>query len=1618
MIIRYGGGNKGIKEYLEEGRKVDRHFTRNELDVRVTIEGDLEVTQRVIDSIPDKNQQRYLHISLSFNEPDVTEEKLAEVFQLYKQELMSAYQEDEYNIYAEIHWPKIKEVYNPQTDQMEPRYPHIHVVVPKKNLLTGGYFNPAGMHDETVKYRDAIQEKLNRENGLSSPRESPRIGTNHYEKALARYKDTELGSKNGDMKQSIYQRLVSSDVRSVRDFQKILAEYGEVKVRNEGKESQYFAVKAPGDAKFTNLKGAIFTRDFIESRSLVIEPITDAQVARRVQTWRDIKSREIKYISDASAKVKKEYRDLNLEGRREYLDKREKYYVERHRGTEPGTHRGSKKSNRLPRAPAGNYKPSNIKFTRGVTAKEPSHLHELRTSSVAHFGGERSLPDRLLLSGNENNDVHHVSPEGHAGLRHNPYSGSAGGGRRGVTEGQSSVVTSLLTKQLDVAAQDMDSEEIAAIRKNLSAKSVLGFCQAAYGLDTSQHAISFVKDGSARIRCGKYRYNVSDFLTKFMKLEWHEAAPILKDLYKLQQAGTVLEAADYGGSSHSETGRRNDDPVRPEAVLAYAQIHFGVSPDNHLITKAQDRTPRIKCGKFNYTPSDFFTKFIGLSWPETKAALAEIRELEANGKLSTSKSKIAHTSVWREFREKNYPQKLVSYNELKSSIKVSAGLQSKVINAEYFAKRRAISQDPHLTYEQRHLMRSMAVLEKLQKLEALNESKREGRAETVKLKYPFSRLFAEYSLNSEVVDMKLLDEYKKRYRTQPALDADENFIGMPKPMGIQNLPTGRAALQRAKLVQKLQKPDRAVGELRIKLGDLQPKPLKTGGVAFDDKKTGQTIFVNHPDKVTLNRSTTPDEVAVGMIYAIERFGSPLEIHGTKEFIEQVILTAAERDMDITFTSETMNQRLNEVRVELGLEPLAANSIEVESLKLDTSLPLAQAIDKALLESRVTELRAIQATAVTPEFEATAKRTEALAEQAAQRGAELATGALSPERVRDIAAADLIDYSQMEGLPQQQAVALQIGANLENPVYREQMENSGLAELFLTIEAAQVIEKSKIELGAAAPSMTAATTPASPAATTQAPELLNPESFVVDYFKNFERNSGLPLADSLKYPLIVKNFAQDTALKVVYRGDVSEAGRNVIEQCMEVKEFRQRFKENVLLTAEAVDQEGNARITGSAGYKFAIGLIADAEAKYEPIDIVRDDLGLIMTQDKLEQANKAEMAAVPNAVTGPELSERTGELGGLTALDSLSAGLVSDVFEDREYDQYSADDLEDVGYSVELDPHEELRAEQREDERREYLTSAEMQAEAEAANDPIKLAELRAEHGQSITERIRELSQEFVQDNMLGEVGSDSWDDPSAPPVPVEKFTFDGKTAMIDLSKYPGQQEQDRTQIRETAPAPAPVEKFTFDGKTAMIDLSKYPGQQELDRTQIRETATPEAESSKAPAPVEKFTFDGKTAMIDLSQYPGQEPARLEDTPAKVELAKANDKALFNLSESFTQVQRELSNGGMSSGLRERAANDIANLAQVTALDKTPHAVAMVAKNMTNPDYAEGAKRAIEQLHSAGSPGADQIRGALQNAASQPTPTNEQIETMQADYYQTKVVGEVAHEEPSHDIEPE
>ncbi|EJM7095049.1 relaxase/mobilization nuclease domain-containing protein, partial [Escherichia coli O157:H7] len=324
MIIRYGGGNHGIAEYLENGRKAEREYTRDELDHRFIIDGDLATTNKIIESIEDKGQERYLHITLSFAENEISEETLKNVTSDFKKMFMNAYHTDEYSFYAEAHLPKIKNIVDNKTGELVERKPHIHIVIPRTNLVTGRSLNPRGdlTNLKTQTQLDSVQEYLNNKYNLISPKDSVRVSDENYANVLSRVKGDLYRERNNEVKKEVFSRVTNENINSTDAFKNLLMQYGDVKVRNEGKTNQYFAVRLKDDKKYTNFKNPLFSSSFIEKRELPLVKPTPAQINNNVSTWLDKTSHEIKHIYSKSSKTREHYKALSEPEKKSFLKNR------------------------------------------------------------------------------------------------------------------------------------------------------------------------------------------------------------------------------------------------------------------------------------------------------------------------------------------------------------------------------------------------------------------------------------------------------------------------------------------------------------------------------------------------------------------------------------------------------------------------------------------------------------------------------------------------------------------------------------------------------------------------------------------------------------------------------------------------------------------------------------------------------------------------------------------------------------------------------------------------------------------------------------------------------------------------------------------------------------------------------------------------------------------------------------------------------------------------------------------------------------------------------------------------------------------------------------------------
>lgn len=508
MLIRVGGGKGGIKEYLEEGIKNGRDYSRDELDERVILDGDLALTNDIIQSMETEGE-KYLHITLSFKEDHIDNATLDAITQEFKAFAMAAYQEDEYSFYAEAHLPKIKSYVDKSTGENIERKPHIHVVIPEKNLVTSKRLDPLGLVKKNEHFIDAFQEVMNEKYQLASPKHHVRTTFTDESALISRHKADLFPAQSRTIKSQALEVLLSDNITTTANFaQKLEANGFEVKVRNQGKDNEYLNIRSPEQKRGVNLKENVFQAEFLSLPKAEKLTLLDSQHNpyrengdsqyrasakhhQDLQHWNQTRAHELRYIHRRN---RQEYKQLSPEKKQQFLtDKRNE-------------HDHARRQPELPRASF-----DDINRTIGTASQ---HLLNAQRHRGHIKSGVRNLTHRRALRAAVAN------LERHARNQSPPVA------KRASSDRLSQIHFDALTKTLP---------EMALIKKRIEAKPLLQALAKSHGVDTEKYQITKGKDGGDRIQCGYRHLNVSDFLTKEMHFSWHESKQYLEDRYLAQQ---------------------------------------------------------------------------------------------------------------------------------------------------------------------------------------------------------------------------------------------------------------------------------------------------------------------------------------------------------------------------------------------------------------------------------------------------------------------------------------------------------------------------------------------------------------------------------------------------------------------------------------------------------------------------------------------------------------------------------------------------------------------------------------------------------------------------------------------------------------------------------------------------------------------------------------------------------------------------------------------------------------------------------------------------------------------------------------------------------------------------
>jgi hypothetical protein len=296
VLVRLRTGAGGIAEYLELGRKRGREFERSVLDQRIPLHGNLAQVGQTIASMQTRSAgaSRYLHITLGFSERfveggggagEINLERIKQAERLFRERFMVAFDPSEYQWYAEAHLPKLEHLVG--EDGLERRrLPHIHVVIPLRNLVTGKYLNPRGHGIANLHYIDAIQESINRELGLNSPKQQRRMS---LPDPLARH-----SGQSRQLHRMVSDAIESNGVSDLDELARLLAKEGEVRVR-QGRAGRYLNVRPKLASKGINLKA--YDESYFNRRLSVPSGAFDPQLEVRLAEWLERAAFVARYVT-------------------------------------------------------------------------------------------------------------------------------------------------------------------------------------------------------------------------------------------------------------------------------------------------------------------------------------------------------------------------------------------------------------------------------------------------------------------------------------------------------------------------------------------------------------------------------------------------------------------------------------------------------------------------------------------------------------------------------------------------------------------------------------------------------------------------------------------------------------------------------------------------------------------------------------------------------------------------------------------------------------------------------------------------------------------------------------------------------------------------------------------------------------------------------------------------------------------------------------------------------------------------------------------------------------------------------------------------------------------------
>lgn len=337
-------------------------------------------------------------------------------------------------------------------------------------------------------------------------------------------------------------------------------------------------------------------------------------------------------------------------------------------------------------------------------------------------------------------------------------------------------------------------------------------------------------------------------------------------------------------------------------VLEHLAYSHGLDPGKYSIEKGKDGSDRIRAGSRAYPVNDFLTKEMSLPWREAapllKKLYAEQQREQERGQEQEPKGRETPTrDLWREFKDaqKGNPTRSELWAEQRASEKARREQLKQTFNQ---AKDAAYASHQNPTTRRAAL--SIARMDKVMAEAALRDAIKLERA---RLKASMSKPAAEQYREHLAEQAQGGDEMalaELRRMSPPRRGHDDEGDSIAPAMPIPEQP--KAPIHHAP----------AYLHSVADNGDVTYR--RDGHDVLRD--TGAKVQMLMTDKATIE---------TGLRLAVQKFGTTLQLEGSRAFQEQAARVAAEAGLRIQFTDPTLNQIMADHREAMTAERAQAGT---------------------------------------------------------------------------------------------------------------------------------------------------------------------------------------------------------------------------------------------------------------------------------------------------------------------------------------------------------------------------------------------------------------------------------------------------------------------------------------------------------------------------------------------------------------------------------------------------------------------------------------------------------------------------------------------------------------------